>query len=398
VPVDSAAPERPSLPAVPPLDPPSAPSGRPAAGHDVLQPGTRRGRVWARAWPILLATFVGLVYLVVAVANPKAAGGFLVLQVTLGIIAIGLVPLRRVAPLPVALVIAACSCFTNVAFGAYIVAVVSLSTRRRWREIVALTLVWMTALVFADRVMHLNKAPVWWVPYTLAVVFFGLLIVCGLYIGGRRDLLSALVDRAETAEREQAARMDQARVTERTHIAREMHDVLAHRISLVNMHAGALAYRDDLSREQTAETAEIIRANAHLALTELRDVLGVLRDTSDPTQPPERPQPTLGALAELLEECTAAGNQVTFEGSAQIADRLAGLPEQVSRNAFRILQESLTNTRKHAPGLDVLVEIAGHSGGRLTLMVDNTMPGFVPGYGGCSTRQHLRGVGLIGLV
>jgi signal transduction histidine kinase len=355
----------------------------------------RRARIWGTAWPILLATFVG--FLAVLVTSARISERSLVLYMTLGIMAIGLVPLRRRAPLPVALVIVACFGFSSVAAGAYVVAVVFIATRRRWREILAVSLMYATAYVAEDRLMGPSRAPVWWVPILLAFLAHASLIVLGLFVGGRRELLSTLVDRAETAEREQAARMDQARVTERTHIAREMHDVLAHRISLVAMHAGALTYRDDLTRDQTAETAEVIRANAHLALTELRDVLGVLRDTNDHAKRPERPQPTLGALAELLEECNAAGNHVFYEASPQLTDRLAGLPDQVSRNAFRILQESLTNTRKHAPGLDVVVEIGGQPGGRLTLVVDNAMSGLVPGPDGGVARP-LPGMGLIGLV
>jgi signal transduction histidine kinase len=199
-----------------------------------------------------------------------------------------------------------------------------------------------------------------------------------------------------TAEREQAARIDQARVTERTRIAREMHDVLAHRISLVALHAGALAYRDDLTRDETAGTAEIIRDNARLALTELRDVLGVLRD-SDDAAGPDRPQPTLAALGELLEECAVAGTPVTCTVSSEVTTALPGLPGQASRNAFRILQESLTNARKHAPGRAARVEIGGTPGERLTLVVSNTVPDDWQGRSGSADHPPGSGLGLIGL-
>ena len=75
-----------------------------------------------------------------------------------------------------------------------------------------------------------------------------------------------------------SSRSPRAQANERTRIAREMHDVLAHRMSLVAMHAGALAYRDDLTPEETRDAAEIIQANSHRALTDLREILGVLRD------------------------------------------------------------------------------------------------------------------------
>ena len=198
-----------------------------------------------------------------------------------------------------------------------------------------------------------------------------LCVAVGFYVGGQRELLATLEARAMTAEREQAARVDQARTAERGRIAREMHDVLAHRISLVAMHSGGLVYRDDLTREQTVETAEVIRDNAQLALAELREVLGVLRD-GDPGAAPERPQPTLAALPELIDEARAAGNPVTCaltlssRGAAE--GDLGALPESTSRSAYRILQEALTNARKHAPGLPVRLEIGGRPGERLVLL------------------------------
>ena len=105
-------------------------------------------------------------------------------------------------------------------------------------------------------------------------------------------------ERAERAEREQEMRIEQAQATERNRIAREMHDVLAHRLSLVAMHAGALSYRRGLSDDEVAESADVIRSNAHHALADLRDILGVLR-TADGVHP-DPPQPTLVDLPALL--------------------------------------------------------------------------------------------------
>nr|WP_277352171.1 histidine kinase dimerization/phosphoacceptor domain-containing protein [Knoellia sp. DB2414S] len=149
----------------------------------------------------------------------------------------------------------------------------------------------------------------------LGILSVAVCVALGFYIGTRRALLASWRERAETAEREQASRVAEARANERARIAREMHDVLAHRISLVAMHSGALAYRTDLSRQETSQAAEVIRDNAHLALTELREVLGVLRLDNAPDDPAdaavERPQPTLADLAELLEEARSAGARLT---------------------------------------------------------------------------------------
>lgn len=355
---------------------------------------------------MLAATLVGFLgFVAVLPEDPALFDGLHALDFVLGVIAIGLLPLRRKAPWAVAAIIAAIAGFSSFAFGAFGIAVISLATRRRWREIAAVALVCAVgAIGYRDPVSTgiaaLDEPLAWWALFLTEAIVFGSCVVVGLYIGGRRELLATLWDRAQTAEREQAARVDQARTTERTRIAREMHDVLAHRISLVALHAGALAYRDDLTREETAGTAGIIRDNAHLALTELRDVLGVLRDTDDTDEAavPDRPQPTLAALAELLEECAAAGTPVTCTVSVEVEAALPGLPDQASRNAFRILQESLTNARKHAPGRAALVEIGGSPGERLTLVISNTVPDVGRGVSGRADHPPGSGLGLIGLV
>ena len=137
-----------------------------------------------------------------------------------------------------------------------------------------------------------------WVSAAFGCLVVGILVATGYAMSSQRQLVDSYRDRALTAEREQVARVAQARAAERTRIAREMHDVLAHRISLVAMNAGTLSYRTDLSDEERAAAARSIEDNAQRALSDLRAVLGVLRD---PTQPadgtPERPQPGIDDIA-----------------------------------------------------------------------------------------------------
>ena len=196
------------------------------------------------------------------------------------------------------------------------------------------------------------------------MLLYGLAIITGFYVRARRELVASLHERVLTAEREQALTTEAARDAERTRIAREMHDVLAHRISLVAMHAGALAYREDLTREQTAETAATIQANAQLALAELRQVLGVLRAGRVPDGV-EAPQPTLAELAALLADVREAGSQVQLDVLGLRECDLAKIPATLSRTWFRIVQEALTNARKHAPGEPVSVRLTGEPGGFL---------------------------------
>ena len=139
----------------------------------------------------------------------------------------------------------------------------------------------------------------------------GILVATGYATGPQRQLVDSYRDRAHTAEREQVARVAQARAAERTRIAREMHDVLAHRISLVAMHAGTLSYRTDLSDDERVGMARSIEDNAHRALSDLRAVLGVLRDPALPSDgTPERPQPGIDDVAALVADEAAGGMRV----------------------------------------------------------------------------------------
>src|SRR4029079_4824335 len=118
----------------------------------------------------------------------------------------------------------------------------------------------------------------WWVDLLINSVVTAGVLGWGMYVGSRRELVWTLRQRAERAEAEQELRVAQARSNERARIAREMHDVLAHRISQISMHAGALAFRDDLTAAEMRSSAQVIQEKAHEALADLRGVLGVLRD------------------------------------------------------------------------------------------------------------------------
>jgi signal transduction histidine kinase len=218
----------------------------------------------------------------------------------------------------------------------------------------------------------------------------------GMFIGARRELMITLQDRALRAEEEQALRVAQARGQERERIAREMHDVLAHRISLVCMHAGALTYRNDATPEEVAHSAEIIARNAHLALEDLREVIGVLRE-GEVDGGPERPQPGLRDLPELVAEARSADMNVRL--SSTVADPESA-PDTLGRSAYRIVQEGLTNARKHAPNTRVDVMLAGGPGQDLTVEIRNrqrvgagapTIPGTGTGLLGLAERVELAG-------
>jgi signal transduction histidine kinase len=210
--------------------------------------------------------------------------------------------------------------------------------------------------------------------YAVAAVFGMLLLVIlvgwGMWIRARREVLASLRERADRAEAEQRLQAEKARLAERERIAREMHDVLAHRLSLLSLHAGALEFRPDAPPEDIAKAAAVIRDNAHTGLEELRAVIGALRESPEAGEP-EPPQPTLGDLPRLVEESRAAGMTVTLD---DLVGDLSSAPGDVGRHAYRIAQEGLTNARKHAPRCAVDLRVSGAPGAGLTVELRNPMP------------------------
>ncbi|MFB4262698.1 sensor histidine kinase [Nonomuraea sp. GTA35] len=284
--------------------------------------------------------------------------------------AAGLVLLRWRArwPWQVALLTAVPTVVSWCLNGPAIVAFASLAAHRRRRQVLPVGVVfWLSTIA----------STLWWQSNWLLTVLYAVvggvgltaLAVFGLYLRGRRELAEAQRAAEEAA---QAQRVEQAKLAERLKIAQEMHDVLAHRISLLAMLAGGLAYRKDLSPEQTREAALAIQENAHQSLNELRAVLGTLRRGSGG---PEAPQPTLDHLDALFAEVRAAGQRVEVDDSV---DRRELLPAQTGRHAYRIVQEALTNARKHAPGSSVHAEIGGRPGAGLRIRVSNPAPAGAP--------------------
>jgi signal transduction histidine kinase len=344
-----------------------------------------------------VALLVGILTFGATLADSRGLPEWLfVVDALLGIVAVILMPWRRRWPLTIALVVSAISAVSSFSVGALGIIVISVSARRRWREVLPIGAVWLGAGYAYEMLLSSPEPTPWWAVLLVGALVYVICVAIGFYIGGRRETLQNLEERAARAEREQAARVDQARTAERSRIAREMHDVLAHRISLVAMHSGALAYRGDLTRDETRATATIIRDNAYLALTELREVLGVLRDVDAGASDPDRPQPTLAALPDLVDESRAAGTVVSCTVLPRTAEELGSLADTTSRNSFRIIQEALTNARKHAPGTPVELRLSGVPGGRLNIVLRNPIPEAAAD-GDASAELPTSGMGLAGL-
>ncbi len=306
------------------------------------------------------------------------------LDLLVGIGAFGLVLLRRRHPLAVAVLASALTLVSGVAAGPATLASVSLATRQRLDHIVVVSIVGIVASQgYVDLTPGGSDDP-FWLSFTFNVVITGAIMGWGSYIGSRRQWSWQLRMRAERAEAEQELRAREAQATERQRIAREMHDVLAHRISQISMHAGALAYRTDLDADAMRQGSADIQATANAALTDLREVLGVLRD--DGAAGREQPQPTYADVPALVAEAQAAGMNVAWHDRLDDAD---ALPPTVGRTIYRIVQEGITNARKHAPGALLTVEVSGGPGEGVGLLLANPM--------GFGSRVPGAGVGLIGL-
>jgi signal transduction histidine kinase len=344
-------------------------------------------RWWSHVWRYaLMLTISGAAWFEVAYWQWDHQRWWFWSDLALGVLGLVLVTWRRAFPVPVAAVTNALSFVSWSSAGPATLALVSLSTRRRWREIIPVGILALVASITAEGFNPVSSDAIGFtIPFILAII--AVTVGWGMYIGSRRELLATLRERARTAEAEQAARVAQARTAERGRIAREMHDVLAHRISLVTMHAGALTYREDLTAEEMRATAAVIQESSHQALVELRDVLGILRDDPGDASP-ERPQPSAVDLPALLDEATASGMRIETEELVA----LDGIPDTIGRTLYRVVQESLTNARKHAANTLVTVSVTGSPWAGLSIFVSNPLE-----IGSVDGEAPESGLGLIGL-
>ncbi|WP_329620452.1 histidine kinase [Streptomyces sp. NBC_01255] len=356
--------------------------------------GTGRPRRTVRDWIVdtslfLLAALVGLV---AADAGAQYSSEPVILfDQLVGAAACCALWLRRRWPVGLAVALSLVSVVAPVAGGAVLAALFSVAVRRPFREVAwlgALAVAASTVQVFVRPDPTLNAG----IAILLGFVLILLVTAWGMLVRSRRQLVEALRERARRAEAEAELRAAQAQRLAREAIAREMHDVLAHRLTLLSVHAGALEFRPDAPPEQVARAAGVIRDSAHEALQDLREIIGVLRAPGENGDGGgDRPQPTLATLDALVAESREAGADVVLELDVDTAEGAPTVPASTGRTAYRIAQEGLTNARKHAPGTKVTVTVSGRPGDGLDVTVRNPAPaGPVPHVPGS-------GQGLIGL-
>lgn len=293
-------------------------------------------------------------------ASPSSTAAALI--VAAGVVACTAIWLRRRWPVGVALLTVVLGSVSPAAGGAALIGLFSVAVHRR--SVVAITIAALAISLLPAYFSLYPDAIPFWVNVALATGIQAAVVGWGMFIRSQRELMLALRERTRQAEAERDLRVSQAREQERTRIAREMHDVLAHRLSLLSLHAGALEVHPDAPPEKIARAAGVVRASAHQALEDLRQVIDVLR--AEPAgDERQRPQPTLRDVADLVDESRDAGTAVAFEQrlDAELLSPATG------RNVYRIVQEGLTNARKHAPGASVQATIDGAPGDGLTVEI-----------------------------
>nr|CEL16514.1 two-component system sensor kinase [Kibdelosporangium sp. MJ126-NF4] len=265
---------------------------------------------------------------------------------------------RRRWPLPfVAVALAGWVVLSGIV--AVVVAQYTVAERHRsWRITTATTLA----------TLGIVGVPIWWLggldaslPVSVAVCVAPALL--GLYVGTRRELIAEMRERAERAERDQDLRIRQARSAERNQIARDMHDVVTHRVSLMVLHATALEAVDGRDANTFARQ---IGAIGRDALDELRSLVEVLRDDTGPGgAAPLRPEPGLADLVGLVDQSRDLGMPVTLELVGTTGTKP---PTLVEHALYRVVQEALTNVRKHVGNAKTHVRVRREPDGlRLTV-------------------------------
>jgi signal transduction histidine kinase len=242
----------------------------------------------------------------------------------------------------------------------------------------------------------------WIVPFASITTAIGVTappLLLGLYVGARRRLMESLRERADSLERElqllaerAEERAEWARGEERTRIAREMHDVVAHRVSLMVVHAAALQAVARKDPEKAVRNAALVGDMGRQALTELREMLGVLRSGGNGERRRERASvplaavgvaaavaasravdegegPCLSEIEELVGQSAAAGMVVDLS----VVGESRSCAREVESTAYRVVQEALTNVHKHAAGAKTYVRLA-HRVSEIAMQVENEPP------------------------
>lgn len=224
----------------------------------------------------------------------------------------------------------------------------------------------------------------------------GVALAVGIVAREWRAIRDQLARERRTTEGERALRLV---AEEKTRIARELHDVVAHSMSIITVQATSAPVRHPQADAQTRREFEEIAALSRRALTEMRSLLGVLREPDVPVA--RTPQPRLSEIPELVAQSERSGLSVRLLGADRLSDD--GVDETVGLSAYRIVQEALSNVMRHTQGADVEVRVKRDSGLDLTVSnrrgsgpataTRNSGTGIGPGNGLLGMRERAASVG-----
>lgn len=222
----------------------------------------------------------------------------------------------------------------------------------------------------------------WW---TAALVVVGSPLI-GDYLRTRKRLLEEATARIHRLEVERLVELDHARAAERARVARELHDVVAHHVTMLIVQAEAAASRAEMAGSQSQSTFDELARGGRVAMSELRQMLGALRSEDDSLL--TAPRPTITDLDALLTDITASGVTVNLSVSGPVDS----LPAAVDLATYRVVQEGLTNVVKHAPRSPAEVTISSTGDGITVLVLNSPAP-----ENRAAEEKGGEGVGLIGL-
>ncbi len=316
---------------------------------------------------VLLAAGGGIALLTTRAGRLAGAGPGIPYDITTGVISTVAIGFRRRWPAGVGLLTVVTVAISLSSGVAAFIAVGNAGIRCRTTTAIVIAALHQGAMVGYFLIWRPGYP--FWVFWLVSTSEYAVMLIFGMYLRARRQLIASLHERVAQAEAAQHATAEQARLTERARIAGEMHDVLAHRVSLIALHAGALEIRPDLGADSVRETAGLIRQTARRALTELRDVIGVL--SIEAGGAPRAPQPTLGTIENLVGEYRRAGLSVALEMDVPDTREASGA---LGRDAYRIVREGLANVTKHARGTAATVSVSGRPGDGLRITIRNKLP------------------------
>jgi signal transduction histidine kinase len=313
-----------------------------------------------------------------------------VVDPALGFLAMAAATMRRRHALLAALLTSVLGIGSATATGALLLTLGSIAFHKRDRALaVAFPVAVLTTTASSVVYLMPGRGQPWLADLAWNTVLLTLVVTLSYAVGARRAALASARHEQELTQLAEQSRVAGARLAERNRIAGEMHDLLAHRISLVALHAHALSGEHTLTSADRERVSSALGEQAQLALSDLRDVLGVLNTPvpGAPTPATRVEPPGLSDLSVIFEEAALAGQVVTLSDTTRSRP-----PERLSSIAYHVVRESLTNARKHTDVPHVDVTLAGGPGGTLTVRAENAVRSTGAGTGPAGSGRGLAGL------